>query len=186
MSKVYLKLMQVQNELKVPKTHNNTFGKYKYRNCEDIMNAVKPLLSKVGAAVFISDTIKEVNERFYICATAKFICTETGENIESSSFARESETKKGMDVAQVTGASSSYARKYALNGLFLIDDSRQIDSRQPDPSDNLPALKQKAFEAALKRLQDGEKDLIPRIQKAFSLTSAQLKQLEAAKPNTNV
>lgn len=125
---VYAKLLAVQAELKAPKGQTNTFGKYKYRSCEDILEAVKPILNKNKASLYISDTLEQIGERYYIKATATFIDAETGETISNTAYARESAEKKGMDDSQVTGATSSYARKYALNGLFLIDDTKDADT----------------------------------------------------------
>jgi hypothetical protein len=125
---VYEKLIKVQSELKAPKSRKNTFGKYNYRNLEDILEGAKPLLKKYGASLVITDTIENVGERYYVKATATFIDTETGESISNSALARESAEKKGMDDSQITGTSSSYARKYALNGLFLIDDTKDADT----------------------------------------------------------
>ena len=126
---VYQKLIEVQSELKAPKNQRNSFGNYNYRSQEDILEALKPVLSEVGATVFLSDepVVKE-NLWCYIEATATFVDIETGESITSKAYAREPENKKGSDVSQITGASSSYARKYALNGLFLIDDTRDADT----------------------------------------------------------
>lgn len=124
---VYTKLLSVQNELKAPKSQFNSFGKYKYRSCEDILEALKPVCAKHKAITFITDSISVVGNRYYVTATATFVDVETGEKIEVSAHAREEETKKGMDSSQVTGASSSYARKYALNGLFCIDDTKDSD-----------------------------------------------------------
>jgi len=125
---VYEKLIKVQSELKAPKSRKNTFGKYNYRNLEDILEGAKPLLKKYGASLVITDTIENVGERYYVKATATFIDTETGESISNSALAREAAEKKGMDDSQITGTSSSYARKYALNGLFLIDDTKDADT----------------------------------------------------------
>lgn len=122
------KLLKVQGELKAPKGQTNTFGKYKYRSCEDILEAVKPLLQKNKASLYISDNLELIGERYYVKATATFIDAETGEQISNTAFARESAEKKGMDDSQVTGATSSYARKYALNGLLLIDDTKDADT----------------------------------------------------------
>ena len=126
---VYKKLLEVQQELKAPKNQRNTFGNYNYRSCEDILEALKPILAKYEATVFISDkvVVKE-NNWAYIETTATFVDIETGESISTTAFARETENKKGMDSSQITGSASSYARKYALNGLFLIDDSVDPDS----------------------------------------------------------
>ena len=124
---VYEKLIAIQSELKAPKSQYNNFGKYAYRNCEDILEALKPLLKEHKSTVYISDEIVTVLERFYIKATVTFIDAETGESITNTAYAREEESKKGMDGSQVTGASSSYARKYALNGMFAIDDTKDSD-----------------------------------------------------------
>ena len=122
------KLLAVQAELKAPKEQYNNFGKYKYRSCEDILEAVKPLLAKNKATLRIADEIMLIGERFYIKATATFADIETGEAVTNTAFAREDETKKGMDGSQITGTASSYARKYCLNGLFLIDDTKDADT----------------------------------------------------------
>ena len=124
---VYKKLIEVQTKLKAPKNQYNSFGKYSYRNCEDILEALKPILKEVGATIIISDEVVSVNERYYVKATVKFIDTETGEVVEASANAREEDNKKGMDSSQLTGSTSSYARKYALNGLFAIDDTKDSD-----------------------------------------------------------
>lgn len=125
---VYGKLLSIQKELKAPKNQYNSFGRYNYRSCEDILEGVKPLLNKYKATLFVSDSLELIGTRFYVKATAKFVDTESGEIVESSAYARESEEKKGMDSSQVTGATSSYARKYALNGLLLIDDNKDADT----------------------------------------------------------
>ena len=155
---VYEKLMTVQTKLRAPKGQYNSFGKYSYRSCEDILEALKPLLAEVGAIINITDEIKVIGDnfetmevedkktgeksvrlvgrRFYIEATAMFIDVETGDSIVARALAREDEAKKGMDLAQVTGSVSSYARKYALNGLFAIDDNRDPDSTNKHGKDN--------------------------------------------------
>ena len=120
------KLIKIQSELKAPKNQNNTFGKYKYRSCEDILEAVKPLLSREGLLLTLTDTIEQIGNRFYV--KAKVTLTDGTETVENTAYAREEETKKGMDGPQVTGTSSSYARKYALNGLFCIDDTKDADT----------------------------------------------------------
>lgn len=124
------KLLKIQSELKAPKGQFNAFGKYKYRSCEDIVEAVKPLCAKYGMALTISDDVLNIGERYYVRATATLYETETPELhfIKVTAYAREEEVKKGMDGAQITGAASSYARKYALNGLFAIDDTKDADS----------------------------------------------------------
>ena len=133
---VYEKLIKVQSELKAPKSCFNNFGGYAYRTCEDIMNALKPLLVEVKATVKISDDLVMIGDRYYIKSTATFIDVESGESVENTAFAREPLNKKGMDEAQISGASSSYCRKYALNGLFLIDDTKDADSMDNSSNDN--------------------------------------------------
>ena len=120
-------LITIQSELKAPKTQYNKFGGYKYRKAEDILEAVKPLLAKQKCTLIITDDIVMVGSRIYVKATAT-IKNEKGEYETSTGWAREEETKKGMDGSQITGASSSYARKYALNGLFAIDDNADSDT----------------------------------------------------------
>ena len=129
---IYEKLSKVQTELKAPKNRRNLFGKYNYRSCEDILEAVKPLLAKYKATVFLQDSISEYAGRVYVEANAFFVDIEKPEmpQICVTAYARESVDKKGMDDAQITGTSSSYARKYALNGLFLIDDVKDPDSNE--------------------------------------------------------
>ena len=122
------RLIEIQQKLKAPKNQYNSFGKYKYRSCEDILEGVKPLLAEVGLALVISDEICLIGDRYYVKATAQLLDEENKVIFGTSALAREEETKKGMDGSQVTGASSSYARKYALNGLFAIDDTKDSDA----------------------------------------------------------
>lgn len=122
-----MKLVKIQAELKAPKNQTNAFGKYKYRSAEDIIEAVKPILFKYETALVISDEIVQVGDRIYVKATAELI-DNTDFAISSVGWAREEEVKKGMDAAQITGSASSYARKYALNGLFAIDDTKDSDA----------------------------------------------------------
>lgn len=128
-------LITIQSELKAPKTQVNRFGGYKYRKAEDILEAVKPLLAKQKCTLIITDDIVMVGNRIYVKATAT-IKNEKGEFEQTTGWAREEETKKGMDGSQITGASSSYARKYALNGLFAIDDNADSDTTNTDQQDN--------------------------------------------------
>lgn len=125
---IYEKLIKVQSELKAPKNQRNNFGGYNYRSCEDILEAVKPLLKENKLTLVIKDYVGNVGDRYYITAEATLIDIETGETIKTQAQARESETKKGMDDSQITGTASSYARKYCLNGLFLIDDTKDADT----------------------------------------------------------
>ena len=129
-------LITIQSELKAPKTQVNRFGGYKYRKAEDILEAVKPLLAKQKCTLIISDDIVMIGNRIYVKATAT-IKNENGEFEETTGWAREEENKKGMDGSQITGASSSYARKYALNGLFAIDDNADSDTTNTGQQDNV-------------------------------------------------
>lgn len=123
------KLQLIQSELEVPKGQLNKFGGYKYRSCEDILKAVKPLLSKYKVFIKLTDEVKEIGSRYYVVAEASIVDAATPESvIKVTAFAREDEQKKGMDASQVTGAASSYARKYALNGLLAIDDTKDADA----------------------------------------------------------
>lgn len=120
------KIVAIQSELKAPKGQYNSFGKYNYRSCEDILEGVKPLLTKHGLILTIQDSIDLIGDRFYVKATATI--TDGKEQLSTSAYARESLDKKGIDTSQVTGATSSYARKYALNGLLAIDDTKDADT----------------------------------------------------------
>lgn len=143
---IYEKLLNVQTELKAPKGQFNAFGKYKYRSCEDILEALKPVLNKYKLTFFINDEIVEVNNRNYVKATITIINIEKpDEQIQTSALAREEETKKGMDGSQITGASSSYARKYALNGMFMIDDTKDSDSTNTHGKDKMEQEKVQDF-----------------------------------------
>ena len=125
---IYEKLSNIQVELKCNKSQYNSFGKYNYRNCEDILEAVKPLCNKHRTTLILHDEVEVVSERYYIRAVATLHDWDSDNKIVASAYARESLTKKGMDDSQVTGATSSYARKYALNGLFNIDDTKDADT----------------------------------------------------------
>lgn len=127
---VYEKLMAVQGALKAPKSQYNSFGKYPYRSCEDILEAVKPLLKANALTLTLGDELAQCGDRVYIKATATVYDAESGTNASVSAYAREPETKKGMDDSQITGTASSYARKYALNGLFCIDDTKDSDTEE--------------------------------------------------------
>ena len=122
-----MNLVKIQAELKAPKNQTNNFGKYKYRSAEDIIEAVKPILNKYATALVVSDEVVQVGDRIYIKATATLL-DDTDDHISVNGWAREEEVKKGMDAAQITGSASSYARKYALNGLFAIDDTKDSDA----------------------------------------------------------
>ncbi|HEL0414871.1 TPA: ERF family protein [Streptococcus equi subsp. zooepidemicus] len=128
---IYKKLLNIQKVLNVPKGQYNKFGGYSYRNAEDILNAIKPLLwENECTAFFRKDVIEQVGDRYYLVATFDFVDVNTGEKITVEARAREEEKKKGMDASQITGSASSYARKYALNGIFLIDDAKDADTNE--------------------------------------------------------
>lgn len=124
---IFDRLTQIQQQLKAPKNQHSDYGGYNYRSCEDILEAVKPLLSEKSVSLLINDEIVLIGERYYVKATATLYDTR-GNYISNSAYAREELTHKGMDLAQITGAASSYARKYALNGLFAIDDTKDADA----------------------------------------------------------
>lgn len=123
-------LIEIQAKLKAPKKQFNSFGNYKFRSCEDILEAVKPLLQEQNCTLLLSDSIELVGDRYYVKAQAA-IMNESGASVSVTGYAREEESKKGMDSSQITGTASSYARKYALNGLFCIDDTQDADTQKP-------------------------------------------------------
>lgn len=133
---VYEKLLEVQTRLVVGKTKYNKFADFNYRSADDILEAIKPIISEVKASVILTDSIEEYGGLRYIKATAKFIDTKTGESIETYGYAREITDKKKMDDAQMTGSTSSYARKYALNGLLILDDNKDPDSMEHEETKN--------------------------------------------------
>lgn len=142
---IYEVLQKIQSELKAPKGQYNTFGKYNYRSAEDILEALKPVLATHGASITLTDDLVMVGERYYIKATAALHVGD--EVVTTSGYAREEAEKKGMDGSQVTGASSSYARKYALNGLFAIDDTK--DSDTTNTGENTTHAEPLTYETAL-------------------------------------
>jgi Cft2 family RNA processing exonuclease len=138
---IYEKLHNIQQNLVARKDQFNSFGKYSYRSCESILEALKPLLKGTKSAIILSDDVMEINQDSYIKATATLIDIETGESVSVTAFAREEPEKKGMDSSQITGSASSYARKYALNGLFAIDDNKDSDATnthgKDEPTDDV-------------------------------------------------
>lgn len=150
---IYEKLSAIQQELKAPKGQYNSFGKYKYRSCEDILEAVKPICAKHKTALVLLDDIREVSGRFYVVAQAQLHDCESDNAVTSTAFAREPDEKKGMDDSQITGTASSYARKYALNGLFCIDDTKDADTDEyKHQQDKKPSkAEMDAFNAQYKR-----------------------------------
>lgn len=158
------KLLEIQKELKVPKTHFNAFGDYNYRNAEDILEAVKPLCAKHKVVLTLSDKINQVGDRYYVEATARLMDCESDKEISVTASARETQEKKKYDEAQLTGAASSYARKYALNGLFDLDDTKDADAtnkgeeplanpRQIELLTDLVNAKNKSVNGILKKYQ---------------------------------
>lgn len=155
------KLVAIQSELKAPKNQRNNFGNYNYRSCEDILEAVKPLLNKHKLTLIIGDDVVEIGGRVYFKSTIKI--SDGKDTIETSAFAREEETKKGMDVAQISGATSSYSRKYCLNAILCIDDTKDADATnthdkvQSPEIPKLPTLTQAIYETTLAKDEAGLK-----------------------------
>lgn len=160
---MFRKLMNIQTKIKAPKNLYNSFGKYKYRNAEGICEAVKPYLAEEGCSLTLTDEIIEVGGRVYVRATATLYDNETGNNIHVSALAREAEEKKGMDESQITGTASSYARKYALNGLFLLDDTKDADSDEHHTEVEEKQKRAKEEEAHDKVVADISKMKIPQM-----------------------
>lgn len=153
--KLHEKLLAIQTKLKAPKGQYNSFGKYSYRSAEDILEAVKPLNAEQGVLLTITDEIKEIGGRVYVVATATV--SDGTDTLQVSAFAREPENKKGMDESQITGATSSYARKYALNGLYAIDDNKDADTDEhKQQQENAPKKQQAQKQQAQKQQQQQE------------------------------
>lgn len=170
------KLHTIQQELKAPKNQYNAFGKYNYRSLEDILTAVKPLTKKTGTTIRLSDKVIEVAGKVYIEATAILSDTKSWDSIPVSAVAQDSGEQKGMQAAQVSGSTSSYARKYALNGLFAIDDTKDADDTNTHgKTQNLPRMGADEFKKAKDYITGGGN--IESIKAKYSLTSEQEKQL---------
>ena len=150
MKEVLKKLCLIQAELKAPKNQVNKFGGYKYRSCEDILEAAKPLCNKHGCTLTVGDKLENIGDRYYIAATATLYENESGESIANTAYAREEESKKGMDGSQITGTASSYARKYALNGLFCIDDTKDADTDEYKNQQNSAQTQEAPKKSAVK------------------------------------
>ena len=173
-------LIKIQSELKAPKNQRNTFGKYNYRSCEDILEAVKPLANQQGCSIMLSDEIIETGGRVYVKATA--ILTSGKESATVSAFAREPLLQKGMNEAQITGSASSYARKYALNGLFAIDDTKDADTDEHSKQTNTPELsrpKALTLEGFNFLIKKGTKDQVKSALDTRRMTTDQRDQLKA-------
>ena len=150
---IYEKLQAIQQQLKVPKSQYNSFSEFYYRNCEDILEAAKPLCNEVKAALILGDEVKEVGGRVYVMAEALLVNTEKPEErIQCYGFARETESRAKFDAAQLTGAASSYARKYALSGLFDLDDNKDADTLPP--ADNNKDASKKTDKVTAKQVAD--------------------------------
>lgn len=175
MKELINKLNQIQSDLKAPKSQYNKFGDYNYRSCEDILEAVKPLLKESGLILLIKDEIINLGERYYVKATCT-LYDEEGHSLSTEALAREAEAKKKMDESQITGAASSYARKYALNGLFAIDDNKDADTQ-----DNRNTSQARAYNSAY---QDQGQTQKPQAANNL-ITSAQLSRLYALAKGEN-
>lgn len=163
------KLTQIQVKLKAPKNLRNTFGNYNYRNCESILEAVKPFLDEYKVCLTVEDDIQVVGDRFYVKSVATLFDNESDEKISNIAFARESLDKKGMDSSQVTGATSSYARKYALNGLFLLDDTADADTNE---------YKTESDNRAKKQIKEKTKEIIEDLKTPKTITQSEALTLE--------
>lgn len=181
-------LIMIQQELKAPKTQRNNFGGYNYRSCEDILEAVKPLLAEQSCTLTITDEIVMVGERIYLKATAT-ITNPEGVSVSTTAFAREPEQKKGMDESQISGMASSYARKYALNGLFCIDDTKDADTMDntheghnaPAPQqDERPWMTEKQFLAVMERIKNGDKAVADKAKEAYRMKKEYRTQIDEA------
>ena len=150
---IYQKFSEIQKELFVPKGQRNDFGKYNYRSCEDILQAVKPICEAKGCVLTINNDLVNIGDRNYVKATAVLIDLETSEKIESTAHAREELEKKGMDGSQITGSASSYARKYALAGLFCIDNEKDSDATNTHGADDTKPSERKATPSQVKFLK---------------------------------
>ena len=184
-------LIMIQQGLKAPKGNYNNFGKYHYRSCEDILEAVKPLLTEQACTLVITDDIQMIGDRFYVKATAT-LTNSQGKEVVATAFAREQESKAGMDSSQLTGATSSYARKYALNGLFCIDDTKDADTMdntsegqhapaaQPKQEDNRPWMNEKQCLSAIERISAGLLETEKQCKEAFRMKKEYRERIEVA------
>tara|TARA_R100001480_G_scaffold119765_1_gene118745 strand:+ start:56 stop:640 length:585 start_codon:yes stop_codon:yes gene_type:complete len=190
---VYSLLNKVQTELVAPKNQYNAFGKYSYRSCEDILEGVKPLLETHKCVIVISDSIEMIGERIYVKATAKFVECETGDTIECTAYAREELSKAGMSEGQLTGSTSSYSRKYALNALLLCDDSKDADTMDNSKKEEAPQQKQYEDDPNKEWLDDATQliafckthnlspsDAVAQGRKKYKISKAKAKEIEEA------
>lgn len=174
MGDITKKLLQMQAKLEVPKNQYNSFGKYKYRSCEDILKAARPLCNDAGLILSLNDNIEPIGVRFYVKATATVTDAETGEQFTTTAYAREEEVKKGMDASQITGAASSYARKYALCALFAIDDGQDADSLNKEGAAKEQKKEQKAGYSHEETLKAKALQDLQAFQKESGITNEQI------------
>lgn len=183
-------LIMIQQGLKAPKGQYNNFGKYKYRSCEDILEAVKPLLAEQACTLTIQDEINLIGDRYYVKATA-ILTNSEGQAHTTTAFAREPDDKKGMDESQITGMASSYARKYALNGLFCIDDTKDADTMDntgegkapapaPKQEDDRPWLSDKQLQQVLARIASGDLTAADKVKVSFRMKKEYKERIEVA------
>jgi hypothetical protein len=171
------KLIEIQNALKVPKSNVNSYGKYKYRSSEDILESVKPILKKEGCLLFLTDEIVLIGTKFFLQATALF--SDGTESVKVNGFAELSE-HKGMSAEQATGTASSYARKYALNGLFLIDETESDpDSKEAKKEDKKEFITEAQFNQLYSRVQSGDKLALAKGMTTFKFTEKQIDLLNS-------
>ena len=167
------KLQELQQKLKAPKDLFNSFGGYNYRSAEGILNALKPLLAETKTTILITDDLVNIGERYYVKAIVRLFDVETKEVIaETTAFAREEESKKGMDGSQITGASSSYARKYALNGMFLIDDVKDSDATNTHGKEKVETIEK----SEKVKCRNCSKEISEKMSQAFGGLCANCKQ----------
>lgn len=180
---VYEKLAIIQEKISVPKNNVNDYGKYNYRSCEDILAAVKPLLKETGTVLTLDDELVLINERYYVKATATLVSVDENDgapdSITNCAYAREEETKKGLDASQITGSCSSYARKYALAGLFLLDSEKDADTRDNSEPEERPSedkMVKKITDTQLKTLR--AKCEADKVDEAYICKSFHIKDLK--------
>lgn len=177
---VFAGLLAVQRDLKAPKGQFNSFGKYNYRSCEDILQAARPLCNENGLVLTVSDEIVNIGDRFYIKATSRVTDIATGESFENVAYAREADSKKGMDESQLTGSCSSYARKYSLCGLFAIDDNKDADTEEYTQKTRQKAQEGAGHAQATNAIESTNGQDAMR-QKAIKKLGEEMKRLDVAK-----
>ena len=180
-------LLMIQMELKAPKDKYNSFGKYHYRSCESILEAVKPLAAEQNCVLLLNDEIVMIGERYYVKSTATLVNLD-GKSVSASALAREQDSKTGMDASQLTGSTSSYARKYALNGLFCIDDTKDADDMDDTsegfapapPQDDRPWMTEAQLKSCLARISAGELDTLEKAKEKMRMKKEYREKLEEA------